>query len=373
MRGISWTNLAIALGSAAAGAIALIVVVHLLFRVLARRWDPAADFLRAARFPFRILVLTFAVNGVIAGVRGERREVWWQVSTQTAHLLSIAAGAWLLCVMILFFVDLALRGADLDPDTRRSGRVRTQMLIVRRLVVAAVVVLAVGAMLFTFPGVRALGASVLASAGLISVVAALAAQSTLANVFAGMQLAFSDAIRIDDAVVVAEQYGYIEEITLSYVVVRTWDTRRLVLPCTYFTSTPFENWTRRYSSLVGVVVLDLDFGVDVEAMRWELSRILHDTDLWDRDQQGIQVVDAVGGFVQVRASMTAVDPPTLWDLRCHVREQLVRWVREQDHAALPRFRLVDAPPVVPGAERTAVPTAATAHVQPEQPEQPEQP
>ena len=199
--------------------------------MLARRWDPAADFLRAARFPFRILVLTFAVNGVIAGVRGERREVWWQVSTQTAHLLSIAAGAWLLCVMILFFVDLALRGADLDPDTRRSGRVRTQMLIVRRLVVAAVVVLAVGAMLFTFPGVRALGASVLASAGLISVVAALAAQSTLANVFAGMQLAFSDAIRIDDAVVVAEQYGYIEEITLSYVVVRTWDTRRLVLPC----------------------------------------------------------------------------------------------------------------------------------------------
>ncbi len=350
MRGVSWTDLFIALASAAAGALLLIAAVHLVFRLVARRWEPADRLLRAARTPFRILVLTFALNGVILGIRGERREVWWQVSTQTGRILSIAAGAWLLAAILLFLVDLALRETDLDPHSSRSGRVRTQMLVVRRLVIAVVTVVAVGGVLFTFPAVRAVGASVLASAGLISVVAALAAQSTLANVFAGMQLAFSDAVRLNDVVVVAEDYGYIEEITLSYVVVRTWDTRRLVLPCTYFTTTPFENWTRRYASVLGTVVLDLDFRVDVEAMRWELSRILHQTDLWDRDAQSIQVVDAVGGFVQVRAAMTAVNPPTLWDLRCHVREQLVAWVRDQDQAALPRFRVVDAPPVLPGGE-----------------------
>ena len=352
MRRMTWTDLLIALGSAAAGALLLIVVVHLLFRLVSRRWEPADRFQRAARIPFRILVLTFAINGVILGVRGERQEVWWQVSTQAGRILSIIAGAWLLVVVLLFFVDLALRGADLDPDNPYSGRVRTQMQVLRRLVVVVVGVVALGAALFTFDGVRALGASVLASAGLISVVAALAAQSTLANVFAGMQLAFSDAVRINDVVVVAEEYGYIEEITLSYVVVRTWDTRRLVLPCTYFTTNPFENWTRRYSSVLGTVVLDLDFRVDVEAMRWELSRILHNSDLWDRDQQSIQVVDAVGGFVQVRAAMTAANPPTLWDLRCHVREQLVAWVRDQDPAAIPRFRVVDAPPVLPVPEES---------------------
>lgn len=355
MRGITWTDLAIALVSAAAGALLLILGVHLVFRLVARRWEPADRFLRAARIPFRILVLTLALNGVVLGVRGERTEVWWQVSTQVGRILSISAGAWLLAVILLFFVDLALRGADLDPGSPHSGRVRTQMLVVRRLVVAVVVVVAIGAVLFTFPGVRAVGASVLASAGLISVVAALAAQSTLANVFAGMQLAFSDAIRIGDVVVVAEDYGYIEEITLSYVVVRTWDTRRLVLPCTHFTTTPFENWTRRHASVLGTVVLDLDFRVDVEAMRWELSRILHQTELWDRDAQTIQVVDAVGGFVQVRAAMTAINPPTLWDLRCHVREQLVAWVRDQDPAAMPRFRVVDAPPVIPATEITPSP------------------
>lgn len=349
----SWTDLAIALGAAALAALLLILVVHVLFRLASRRWASASSLATAAQWPFRILVLTFALNGVVVGVRGERNEIWWQVSTHAARILSIAAGAWLLAVVLLFFVDLALRGAELDPDSPRAGRTRTQMLVVRRLVVAVVMVLAVGAVLFTFDDVRAVGASVLASAGLISVVAALAAQSTLANVIAGMQLAFSDAIRIGDTVVVVEDYGVVEEITLSYVVVRTWDTRRLVLPCTYFTSTPFENWTRRYSSVLGTVVLDLDFRVDVEAMRWELSRILHETDLWDRDAQSIVVVDAVGGFVQVRAGMTAANPATLWDLRCHVREQLVAWVRDQDPAALPRFRVVDTPPAPAPAPPTS--------------------
>ena len=194
---------------------------------------------------------------------------------------------------------------------------------------------ALGAALLSFPGVRAVGASLLASAGLISVVAALAAQSTLANVFAGIQLAFSDAIRLDDVVIAEEEWGWIEEITLSYVVVRLWDDRRMVLPSTYFTSTPFQNWTRRNSELLGAVELDVDWGVDVGAMRAELERVVGDTELWDGRTQVLQVTDAVGGVVRVRALVTAVDAGTLFDLRCHVREQLVSWVQRQDDARPP--------------------------------------
>jgi hypothetical protein len=202
-----------------------------------------------------------------------------------------------------------------------------------------VVVVALGAALLSFPGVRAVGASLLASAGLISVVAALAAQSTLANVFAGIQLAFSDAIRLDDVVIAEEEWGWIEEITLSYVVVRLWDDRRMVLPSTYFTSTPFQNWTRRNSELLGAVELDVDWGVDVGAMRAELERVVGDTELWDGRTQVLQVTDAVGGVVRVRALVTAVDAGTLFDLRCHVREQLVSWVQRRDTPGLPRTRV----------------------------------
>jgi small-conductance mechanosensitive channel len=248
--------------------------------------------------------------------------------------------AWLVGVVLLFLGDLALIGARTDvPDNRVARRRRTQVLILRRVTVAVVVLVTVGAVMLTFPGVRAVGASVLASAGLISVVAALAAQSTLANVFAGMQLAFSDAIRLDDAVIVEQEWGWIEEITLSYVVVRLWDDRRMVLPCTYFTTTPFQNWTRHGSELLGVVEMDLDFGVDTDGMRRELERVLPLTDLWDGRTQVLQVTDAVGGFARVRVLVSAADASLLFDLRCHVREELLRWARTHDPAGLPRQRL----------------------------------
>ena len=175
----------------------------------------------------------------------------------------IVVVAWFVGALAIFFEDLGLARYRIDTaDNRIARRVRTQVLILRRLTLVVVVVIAAGAILLGFPGVEAVGASVLASAGLVSVVAGLAAQSTLANVFAGIQLAFSDAIRIDDVVVVEGQWGLIEEITLSYVVVHIWDDRRLVLPSTYFTTTPFENWTRRNSELLGAVELDLDWRVD---------------------------------------------------------------------------------------------------------------
>ena len=235
---------------------------------------------------------------------------------------------------------------------------RTQISLLRRLAVVVIGVLAAAAMLLTFPSARAAGASILASAGVISIVAGLAAQTSLANVFAGLQLAFTDAIRVDDVVVVEEEWGRIEEITLTYVVVHIWDDRRMVLPSTYFTTTPFENWTRTQSAVLGSVEIDVDWSVPFEVMRGELARLLEGHELWDERVGILQVTDAVGSVVRVRALVSAKDGPTLFDLRCHVREGLVVWLQREHGYGLPRVRLDSSPAVTPSAPATQ-PSAAT--------------
>lgn len=216
-------------------------------------------------------------------------------------------------------------------------------------------------MLLTFPAVQTIGASLLASAGIASIVAGLAAQSVLANLFAGIQLVFSDAIRVDDVVVVDGEWGRVGEITLSYVVVDIWDQRRLILPCTYFTTQPFENWTRRDSELLGSVEIDLDWRVPVDDVRDHLATVLARTELWDGRTGIVQVTDAVGGFVRLRVLISAADSPGLWDLRCIVREELVEYIRDAAPDSLPVQRLVlagaaheataDAPSPAPTAGR----------------------
>ncbi|WP_028474116.1 mechanosensitive ion channel family protein [Nocardioides alkalitolerans] len=354
-----WTNLAVTALVALLSAGVVILLARLALRVLGRRWVPAADLERRARIPFRVLVLMVALNPVVAGVRPDDVGGWWDLAAAAARVLAIVTVGWFLTVVLLFVVDLALlrNRADVEAsDNKVARRLRTQVLILRRLAVTVAVVITAGAVLLSFPGVEAVGASVLASAGLISVVAGLAAQTVLGNVFAGLQIAFSDSIRIDDAVIVEQEWGWIEEITLTYVVVRLWDERRMVLPSTYFTTTPFENWTRDTSQLLGSVELDLDWRVDTAALRDELDRALELTDLWDQRAKVLQVTDAVGGFVRIRVLVTARDAPTLFDLRCHVREHLVAWVRENADRGMPRGRveLLEAPRSIIGApERDA--------------------
>ena len=168
--------------------------------------------------------------------------------------------------------------------------------------------------------------------------AGLAVQSALVNVFAGVQLAFTDAIRVDDVVVVQKEWGRIEEITLTYVVVHIWDDRRLILPSTYFTTTPFENWTRRRSEVMGTVEFDLDWRAPVEAMRAELRPVLAGTELWDERVGILQVTDATSGFVRVRILVSAADSAALFDLRCLIREELVGFLQQHHPQALPHLR-----------------------------------
>ncbi|MCM0621213.1 mechanosensitive ion channel family protein [Nocardioides bruguierae] len=329
--------------------LAVIIGARVVLTVAGRRWKPATWVADACRKPFRVMVVVLSVTGWVHSITPRDDSDWWWTFAQLAlRIVSIGVGAWLLTSVLLFLEDLTLGRARTDvKDNRVARRVRTQILLIRRLTVAVVVIIAVGAILLSFPGVRALGASVLASAGLISVVAALAAQSTLANVFAGIQLAFNDAIKVDDAVIVENEWGWIEEITLSYVVVRIWDERRLILPSTYFISNPFQNWTRKSSELMGTVEFDLDWRVDTLGMREALTPLLEDAGaMWDGRVGHFQITDAVGGWVHVRILVTAVDAPTLYDLRCHVREGLIRWVREHNPEGLPTQRVMLTPPGV---------------------------
>ncbi len=269
--------------------------------MLARRWLTAMSLVSHSRRPFRWFVMVATVAGVVSATGpADVPDAWWDGLRLALRIAVIGFGAWLLASVLLFVEDLGLSRYRTDvSDNRAARRVRTQVLLVRRLTVAVVVVLALGMALLSLPGVEAVGASVLASAGVISVIAAVAAQPTLGNLVAGLQIAFSDALRLDDVVVVEGEWGRIEEITLSYVVVRIWDDRRLVLPTTYFTRTPFENWTRSSSALLGGVELDVDWRTDLAAMREELDRVLAGTDLWDERTKVLQVTEATGGLVRV--------------------------------------------------------------------------
>ncbi|KQR17805.1 mechanosensitive ion channel protein MscS [Cellulomonas sp. Leaf334] len=339
--------------------LAAVVVAYLtatllavLVRRLARRSSVAADLTRRSRKPMRAVLLVVAVW--IALRLSTDPSDWTRTVEHVLLIAFIITVAWLIGSLAFVLEDAALQRYRIDvADNRHARRVRTQVQVLRRITVAVLVLCAIAAILLTFPSARTLGASLLASAGLISIVAGLAAQSSLANVFAGLQLAFTDAIRVDDVVVVADEWGRIEEITLTYVVVHVWDDRRLILPSTYFTTTPFENWTRRAADLLGTVELDVDWEVPVEAVRTELTRLLQDTDLWDRRVGILQVTDAVGGMVRIRALASAVDAPTLFDLRCYVREGLVGWLQREAPQSLPKTRWEGASPTPPTGRRAA--------------------
>jgi small-conductance mechanosensitive channel len=332
----------------AGAALVFAEAVHLLVTHLGRRSPTLADLAARAHRSFRATIVVYAVQqGLRSGV-GEFRGRG--IVLHGLLILIIAAIAWLVADLLLVLEDAALSRWRTDvPDNLKARRLRTQVVILRRVTIAAVVVVALGAALMTFHEVRLVGTSVLASAGLVSVVAALAAQSTLGNLFAGLQLAFSDAVRIDDVVVVEGEWGKIEELTLTYVALRIWDDRRLILPTSYFTTKPFQNWTRSGSAVLGTAELDVDWSIPVDDLRAELRRVCEGSELWDQRTCVLQVTDATGGTIRLRALVSAPDAASLWDLRCLVRERLVTFVFAHTPESVPRVRAelegqVAAPP-----------------------------
>jgi small-conductance mechanosensitive channel len=346
------TNLAVTLawaaGAVTAGYLLGVVLAWVLSRI-GRRSGVLSDIAELTRMPVRAALMAFAASIAVRHTSDPAADSWRRWVDHTLLILLIAALTWLLTSLVRVAERRMIAryggGDDEISDADRIWRrVRTQVTVLRRLAIAIVVILGGAAILMTFPSFSDIGTTVFASAGVLSVVAGLAAQTSLGAVFAGMQIAFSGAIRVGDVVQLedGQWWGRIEEITLSYVVVRIWDERRLVLPTTYFTTEPFENWTRSATEIMGTVEFDVDFSVPFGDMRAELDRLLAESDLWDGRNGVLQVTDAVGGMVRVRIVVSAPNAGALFDLRCAVREGMVDWV--QRTRVLPTQRIEASEP-----------------------------
>lgn len=326
--------------------LAAVVLAWILRRIAARTLRKVPQIQEVTRKSRGPLQAVLAVLGIrIALGATARGAAWFPPADYVLVLALIVSLAWLLVAVLSIIETVVLRHYESSGrDNRRARRLKTQIMLARRVAVAVIITLALASVLLTIDEVRALGAGILASAGLISIVAGLAVQSSLSNVFAGVQLAFTDAIRVDDVVLVEGEMGTIEEITMTYVVVQSWDERRIILPSTYFTSTPFENWTRRRSELLGTVELDLDWRVPIEQMRAKLKEILDGSELWDGRTGTLQITSATDGMVRARILVSAADSGARWDLQCLVREEMVGFIQSRFPEALPRQRWEAVPP-----------------------------
>ncbi len=224
-------------------------------------------------------------------------------------------------------------------DNLQERKVRTQFQYIRAILSIIIVIVGIGLIMWQFDQLRALSTGIFASAGLITLVIAFAANQTLSNLIAGFQIAFTQPFRIDDVVIVEGEWGRIEEITLTYIVVRIWDQRRLVLPITYFVNNPFQNWTRTSADIIGTVYLYLDYTVPVEKVREELMIIVGQSELWDKRVAVLQVTDTSEKTITLRALVSAGNASEAWDLRCFVREKLVTYLQNNFPESLPKIRL----------------------------------
>jgi len=254
-------------------------------------------------------------------------------------LALIAATSWLIIAMVDVLQSVLSDRYSIEmADNLVARRVYTQVQVLRRIATVMITVLAIAVMLMTFPSIRHLGESLFTSAGLAAVVAGLAARTMLTNLLAGVQIALTQPIQIEDVVIVEGEWGWIEEITTTFVVVRIWDLRRLVLPISYFIEKPFQNWTRKSADLLGTVFLYTDYSVPVEEIRQELHRILLASKLWDGKVWALQVTNSTDRALELRALMSAANGSTAWDLRCFVREKLVEFLQRSYPNCLPKTR-----------------------------------
>lgn len=338
----NWHNL---LWSAIVLAIAIIVALCVHFSVfwvlrrLARRKGALLDqsLVRRGRKPSRWIFPLLAVLIVLPGLSLPSK-----LMSALEHLTGIgliAAVAWLVILTSEVTSDILAGRYRIDvEDNLLARRIQTQFSMLHRVVVVLVCIVALSIALMTFPAIKHIGMSILASAGLAGLVVGLAMKGTLSNLVAGVQIAFTQPFRLGDAVVIQGDWGWIEEIGTMYVVVRIWDLRRLVLPLSYFLDNAFENWTRTSADLLAYVYLNVDYTLRVDELRGEHRRICESTKLWKGQVCVLQVSDATEHTMQIRALMDARNSSDAWDLRCYVREKMIRFLQEKYPESLPRYR-----------------------------------
>lgn len=224
-------------------------------------------------------------------------------------------------------------------DNLRERKIRTQVQFIWKLVVGLIIIVTICAILLSFDGLRRIGAGLLTGVGVGGIIIGFAAQKSLANILAGFQIAFTQPIRIDDVLIVENEWGRVEEITLTYVVMNLWDKRRLVLPINYFIEKPFQNWTRNTADLLGYVYLYVDYTMPIEPLRTELKRLLELTPLWDKKVSVLQVTNTTEKIIELRALMSARNSGEAFDLRCYIRENMVNFIQKNYPGSLPKTRL----------------------------------
>jgi small-conductance mechanosensitive channel len=261
---------------------------------------------------------------------------------KSTDVLLIISFATVLIGIVKVVEDYVYHYYKLDDDIHdlKERKIRTQLLFLRKVMIVVIILLTICAILLTFESLRKLGAGLLTSVGIGGIIIGFAAQRSLGNLFAGLQIAFTQPIRIDDFIVVEGEAGLVEEITLTYVVLNIWDQRRLILPINYFIERPFQNHTRKSSELLGTVHLYLDYTAPVDEIRKEFTRLIEASPLWDKRAAAIQVTNASENTMEVRALISAADGGKAFDLRCYIREQLLTFIQKNYPESLPKTRAV---------------------------------
>jgi small-conductance mechanosensitive channel len=331
-----------------AGVVVDVVITQIIRLVVRQRpFQTLALLKQYVRWPFWLfmpsLFFLLATN-----VQSERFLLRHPVTDKMAELLFIITTTWLVIQLLKVGEKRLIQQYDTNDDEKlKQRKYVTQVRFFRRIVAITVLLIGTSLVLISFQGSRKIGLSVLTSAGVVSVVIGFAAQKTLANLLAGVQIAFNQQIRLNDAVVVEKEWGRVEEINLTSVIVRLWDRRRLILPITYFVEKPFENWTRSDASIIGSIILYLDYNVPVDKLREKARKLAEDDPLWTGETFAVQVIDTLPTCIQVRILVSAPDSPSAFDLRCHMREELIAFIRDEYPQGLPQSRLLLAEELIP--------------------------
>lgn len=333
---VAWITLAGSiLGTAAFAWLAMLVVERLLQRRVA---DGKVNWRRMRR-PVVLSSAALACYFVLPATKDGLSAGSIEILLHAMSIIAIVGIGWLVLMVTDAIGEAIAAEWDISKeDNRKERAMLTKFRVLRRVWIAIVSLCTVGAVLMTFPSIRSLGAGMLASAGVAGIVLGIALRPTLETLLASIQVALTEPMSIDDVVIVEGEWGRIEEIRPTYVVVRIWDDRRLIVPLTYFINQPFQNWTRTRAEITGVITLKLDFTTPIDAVRSKVGELVEANEDYDRRFWNVQITDADDRAMTLRVLCTAANASKAWNLRCAVREHLITWLQEQHPGALPRLR-----------------------------------
>ena len=323
-----------------------ILILYYIISYFFRRWGKNPKYLMPEGAFKRI---SWPIFGILMSIliRSESLRILLDVEAfafyfkKASTLLFIFCFTWLLLNIIKIIKKSIVQNYNVDETNNlRARKIYTQFNILERIFIFVTIILAIGAALMSFQEIRDVGVGIFASAGVAGIIIGFSAQKMIGTILAGVQIAIAQPIKIDDVVIVEGEWGKIEEITLTYVAVKIWDKRRLIVPTPYFIDKPFQNWTKTSSDILGTVFLYTDYRVSFDALREELTKILESTDLWDKEVNVLQVTDSKPNCVEIRALMSAKDSPTAWDLRVLVREKLINFLQENYPESIARTRVL---------------------------------